>query len=147
MQAETPAAAATRAKAIGAKGAAATQADANELVAIATAFPTDANVQYSVCNAMRDIAAFGEAAGARKLLAAGGHSVAVAALGAVSTNAEVLDAACVALYLIARYGGADAIAAIRAVDGVMDKLRQASDVIRAAGGMWDAAADVLALLG
>ena len=146
MQAETPAAAVTRANAIGAKEAAATQADADDLVGIATAFPTDADVQYNVCEAMRDIAYCGEAESARKLLAAGGHRVAVAALGAFSTNAEVLKVACWALYWIAVNSDADAKTAIRAVDGVMDKLRQASDVIKA-GGEWDSAADVLAQLG
>ena len=146
-QAETPAAAVTRAKAIGAKGRAATQADANDLVGIATAFPTDADVQCNVCDAMVNIPAYGGAEGARKLLAAGGHRVAVAALGAFSTNARVLAQACVALYYIAHYGGADAIAAIRAVDGVRDKLRQASDVIKAAGWKNDYAALVLAQLG
>ena len=80
----------------------------------------------------------GEAEGGRILIAAGGHSVAITALGAFLMNAEVLYQACWALLVIADNGRADAIAAIRAVDGVMDKLRQASDVITATG--WDDAA-------
>ena len=93
------------------------------------------------------IAGFGEAEAARILIAAGGHCVAITALGTLSTNVEVLSEACHALYLIANRGGADAIAAIRAVDGTfMDKLRQASDFITAAG-LYDAAAVVLAQLG
>jgi len=147
VQGETPAAAVTRAKAIGAKRAAATQADCHDLVGIATAFPTDAGVQENVCYAMGRIAAYGKAEGARKLLAAGGHCAAVAALHACSTNARVLYRACEALYCIAHFGGADAVAAIRAVDGTLiDKLRQASRVIKAAGE-YDYAAMVLAQLG
>ena len=147
VQCETPAAAATRAQAIRAKKAAATQADCHDLVGIATAFPTDAGVQYNVCDVMFHIAVNGEAEGARKLLAAGGHCAAVAALHAFSTNAGVLERACGALYYIAVNGGADAVAAIRAVDGTLiDKLTQARDVMRA-GGWGDYAAEVLALLG
>ena len=134
-RAETPLSAATRAQAISAKEAAATQADANDLVAIATAFPTDAYVQYNVCYALWNIVYSGRDESAHKVLVAGGHRVAVAALG--STDAEVLKLACWVLYRIAVYGGADARAAICAVDGtLMDKLRHASDVIRAAGVLW-----------
>ena len=148
VQAETPAAAVTRAKAIKAKGAASTQADCHDLVGIATAFPTDADVQYNVCFAMVRIADYGGAEGARKLLAAGGHCAAVAALHTFSTNARVLHWACGALWRIARYGGADAVAAIRAVDGTLiDKLTQARDVIRASMPWSDTAAKVLAQLG
>ena len=146
VRAETPASAAERAKAIGAKKAAATQADCHDLVGIATAFPTDADVQEKVCDAMRVLAAFGYAGGARKLIAAGGHRVAIAALGVFSTNARASQVACRALHYIACHGGADAIAAMCAVDGVMDKLRQASDVMRAAGRIDLAAATVLAWL-
>ena len=146
MQGETPAAAVTRAKAIGAKRAAATQADANDLVAIATAFPTHAVIQCVVGYVMAGIAACGKTEAVHKLITAGGHRVAVAALDSSSRNARVLNKACEVLYHIARDGGADAKAAIRAVDGVMDKLRQASDVIRAAGE-YDYAAKVLARLG
>ena len=131
--------------AIWVKGAAATQADANDLVGIATAFHTDADVQDNVSHAMGYIAAYGGAEGARKLLAAGGHSVIVAALGTFSTNARVLHRACGALHYIAGSGVADAKAAICAVDGVMDKLRQASDVMRAAC-MGDSAVLVLGQL-
>ena len=146
VRAETPLSAITRARAIGGKVLGVTQADANDLVAIATAFPTDADVQKKVCNAIYYIAHFG-GAGARKLLAAGGHRVAVAALGACSTNARVLYRACAALYHIAGNGGADAKAAIRAVDGtLMDRLRRASDVITAAGE-FDIAALALRQLG
>jgi len=127
----------TRARAMGAKRAAITQADCHHLVGIATAFPTDSDVQYNVCKAMWSIAAYGKAEGARKLLAAGGHRVAVAALHARPTNAKVLARACWALWYIAHYCGADAKAAIRAVDGTfIDKLRQACDVITAVG-LWD----------
>jgi hypothetical protein len=148
VQGETPAAAVTRAKAIGAKEAAATQADCHDLVGIATAFPTDADVQWTVCHAMWRIADSGKAEGARKLLAAGGHCAAVAALHACSTNARVLNLSCEALYRIVEHGGADAVAAIRAVDGTLiDKLTQASDVIRAAGMRPDFADMALAQLG
>jgi hypothetical protein len=144
---ETPAVAVTRVKAIGTKYAAATKADCEDLVGIAIAFPADADVQHSVFYAMTYILAFGGAEGARKLLAAGGHRVAVAALHACSTNAWVLHWACAALWYIADVDGADGIAAIRAVDyTLMEKLRQASDAIRAAGwGDW--AAGVLRQLG
>ena len=75
--------------------------------------------------------------------------MAITALGAFLMNAEVLYQACWALLVIADNGRADAIAAIRAVDGVMDKLRQASGVMRAF--RWDdsdnSAARVLAQLG
>ena len=130
VRAETPLSAAKRAKAIGRGG---TQADANDLVAIATAFSADADVQENVCLAIYYIAHFGGAVAACALFAAGGHCVAITALGAFTTNMKVLHAACGALYWIAAYGGADAKAAIRAVDGVMDKLRQASGALRAAG--------------
>ena len=145
VRADTPLSV-TRANAIRDKHDDATQADANDLVGIATAFPTDADVQFLVYNAMWKLAWGGKAEGVRKVLVAGGHRVAITALGAFSTNAGVLCMACLALFLIARKGGADAKAAIRAVDGVMDKLRQASDVITATG--WDdTAAKVLAELG
>jgi hypothetical protein len=127
----------TRALVIRAKQAAATQADCHDLVGIATAFSTDAEVQYNVCNAMVTIAVYGKAEGAHKLLAAGGHRVAVAALHACSTNVGVLARAFWVLYHIAAHGGADAKAAIRAVDGTLiEKLRQACDVVTAAG-LWD----------
>ena len=77
---ETPAAAVTRALAIRAKRAAAiAQADCHDLVGIANAFPTDADVQNNVCWAMADIAYYGGVEGARKLLAAGGHCAAATA--------------------------------------------------------------------
>ena len=135
VRAETPASAVTRAQAIVAKRDAATQADADDLVAIGTAFPTDVVVQYNVCYALWNIVYCGRDGSAHKVLVAGGHRVAVAALG--STDAEVLKLACWVLYRIAVYGGADARAAICAVDGTLiDKLRHASDVIRAAGVLW-----------
>ena len=152
VRAETPASAVTRAQAIVAKRDAATQADADDLVAIGTAFPTDVVVQYNVCYALWNIVYCGRDGSAHKVLVAGGHRVAVAALGAYSTNAIVLNAivlrkACEALNNIAYYGGADAKAAIRAVDGtLMDKLQHASDVITSTGES-DYAADVLAQLG
>ena len=146
VQAETPAAAVTRAQAIKAKYGTATQADADDLVGIATAFPTDADVQKNVCDAMDDIAYYGEAKGARILIAAGGHRVAVAALGAFSTNREALHLACRALYYVAAYGGADAITSVRAVDGSINKLRQASGAMRATSE-FDWASYVLSKLG
>ena len=147
VRAETPSSAVTRAKAISDKFGTATQADANDLVAVASAFPTDADVQENVCYAMGYIAALGKAEGARILIAAGCHRVAITALDAFSTNARVLWQACAVLFYIARKGGADAKAAIRAVDGtLMDKLQHASDVITSTGES-DYAADVLAQLG
>ena len=147
VRAETPSSAVTRAKAISDKFGTATQADANDLVAVASAFPTDADVQENVCYAMGYIAALGKAEGARILIAAGCHRVAITALDAFSTNARVLWQACAVLFYIAYSGGADAKAAICAVDSTLiSKLRQASDVMRAAG-MYDRAADVLAQLG
>jgi len=124
-----------RAQAVGAMRAAAiTQADCHDLVGIATAFPTDADVQSNVCSVMWSIADHDEAGGVRKLLAADGHCVAATALDAFSMNAALLYRACRVLFDIAHYGGADGIAAIRAVDDTLiNKLRQASDVIRAAG--------------
>ena len=148
VRAETPLSAVTRAQAIAAKREFATQADADDLVGIATAFPTDADVQANVCGAMRLTICPCGAEGGRILLAAGGHRVAVAALGAFSTNAEVLWQACAVLFYIAVYGGADAKAAIRAVDGtLMDKLRQARPVITTLLGRYDYAVRVLAQLG
>ena len=67
----------------------------------------------------------------RKIIAAGGHRVAVAALEGFSTNTRVVDAACLALFRILDFGGAHAKAAVSAIDGVMDKLRHARDVMRA----------------
>ena len=146
VRAETPLSAVTRAQAIKAKRSAATQADCHDLVGIATAFPTDADVQYAVCYAMGFIAICGGAAVARNIIAAGGHCVAVTALGAFSTNMGVLSLACYELWYIVRHGGVYAKAAICAVDDtLMDKLRQASDVITAAGE-YDWAAGVLAQL-
>ena len=80
VRAETPSSAVTRAKAISDKFGTATQADANDLVAVASAFPTDADVQENVCYAMGYIAALGKAEGARILIAAGCHRVAITAL-------------------------------------------------------------------
>jgi hypothetical protein len=112
-----------------------TQADCHDLVGIATAFSTDAEVQWNVFVTMWQIAYYGTDEGARKLIAAGAHRVVVAALHAFSTDGTLLYRACWALWHIAHKGGADGIAAIRAFDGTLiDTLRQASDVIRAAGG-------------
>ena len=83
---------------------------------------------------MTRVAYGGKIEGARKLIAAGGHRVAISALGAFSTNAVVLAEACFSLYWIVVCGDVNAKAAIRAVDGTfMDKLRQAYVAIQAAG--------------
>ena len=134
VRADTPLSAAKRAQNIKAK----------RVVAIATALSTHADVQEDVCNAMYHCIYFGGGAeGARKVLVAGGHRVAITALGAFSTNAEVLYEACYALFRIFYYGGVDAKAAVCAVDDtLMDKLRRASAVLRAAGLFEDPAAEV-----
>jgi hypothetical protein len=102
-----------------------TPADCVELVGIADAFPGSRRVQFETCQFMWCIAQSEE--GARMIVAAGGHRLAMQNLLSDTTEQPVKRMAHLALVNILRQGDAKAKAAVFALDNdLKDKLRRAA---------------------